>query len=123
MSDHPLGDTLGELFAAFGVGGDVLQDALHRTFAADGCWENPGVPTARGPQEAYALTEQWRQSFGLVRVDFVVHRSLEGAGIVMNERTDYGYDGDGKQLFELDLAGVFRFESGRITAWRDYPFR
>ena len=36
------------------------------------------------------------------------------------ERLEHFSQRDGKRSFDLPVLGVFEFENGKITAWRDY---
>lgn len=113
-------DQLTDLFDGFNGGFAALESALERHFSAECAWANAGVRTTYGPADALALQREWGDAVGLDRVEIIVHRSVEAGDLLLNERTDYVYDQDGKLLFELDIAGVFVFEGDRIVSWREY---
>ena len=50
--------------------------------------------------------------------EWVVHRQIASASLVVNERTDRFTFGETR--FELTILGVFEVVDGKITLWRDY---
>ncbi len=52
-------------------------------------------------------------------VEFVVHHQVDnGAGVIMNERTDrFLINGD---WVEIAVMGIFEIVDGKIAHWRDY---
>ena len=52
-------------------------------------------------------------------VEFVVHHQVDnGAGVIMNERTDrFLINGD---WVEIAVMGIFEVVDGKIAHWRDY---
>jgi limonene-1,2-epoxide hydrolase len=53
------------------------------------------------------------------RIEWTVHHIGENAqGVVFTERTDV-FDMPGRTL-SVPVMGIFEFEDGRISAWRDY---
>jgi limonene-1,2-epoxide hydrolase len=55
---------------------------------------------------------------GSSRVEFIVFRQAESAGLVMNERLDRFEMGE--KWVEIPVAGVFEVVDGQIALWRDY---
>lgn len=52
-------------------------------------------------------------------IEFVIHNQVDnGAGIIMNERTDRFLINDA--WLELPVMGVFEISNGKIAKWRDY---
>ncbi len=52
-------------------------------------------------------------------IEFVIHNQVDnGAGIIMNERTDRFLINDA--WLELPVMGVFEISNGKISKWRDY---
>jgi limonene-1,2-epoxide hydrolase len=113
-------EQLEDLFEGFNGGFAALEAALERHFSPDCAWANAGIRTTYGPQDALTLQKEWGELVGLDHVKIVVHRSVETGDVLLNERTDYMYDRDGRLLFELDIAGVFAFEGDHIISWREY---
>jgi limonene-1,2-epoxide hydrolase len=113
-------EQLEDLFEGFNGGWETLEAALKNHFAPDCTWANAGERTTVGPADALALQRGFGEGVGLERVKIIVHRSVEAGDVLLNERTDYIYDKDGKVLFEIDIAGVFHFEGDKIVSWREY---
>jgi limonene-1,2-epoxide hydrolase len=113
-------DQLEDMFAGFDGGLATMGAALERHFTKDCEWANAGLQTTHGVAEAMALQKQWCDAIGMVRVKIVTHKSVESGDVLLNERTDYMIDADGKVMFELDIAGVFVFDGDKIATWREY---
>ena len=98
--------------------GRLDLDAIMDHFAADAAYANiPMGPPHVGKPAIRAFIESFLGATS--EINFMVHHQVEGAGgIVMNERTDILVM-DGKRV-ELPVMGVFEFQGGKISAWRDY---
>ena len=55
---------------------------------------------------------------GAETVRFDILHSASAGNVVMNERVDHIAMGEKK--LSLPVAGVFEFQNGKISAWRDY---
>ena len=97
---------------------DLDLDAIMGHFTEDAAYANvPMGPPNVGKAAIRAFIEGFLGS--TTEINFIVHHQVEGAsGIVMNERTDVLVM-DGKRV-ELPVMGVFEFQGGKISAWRDY---
>jgi limonene-1,2-epoxide hydrolase len=82
----------------------------------DVAYENVGMSTTTGPD---AMRDFLGPFFaGVDEVEWVVHRQVSTADVVMNERTDRFRVGD--TWAEIRLMGVFVVRDGLISEWRDY---
>jgi limonene-1,2-epoxide hydrolase len=97
---------------------DLDIEAIMDHFTEDATYANiPMGPPHVGKANIRAFIEGFLGS--ATEINFIVHNQVEGAnGIVMNERTDILQLGDNR--VELPVMGVFEFEGGKISAWRDY---
>ena len=93
-------------------------DAIMEFFAEDAAYANvPMGPPHVGKAAIRAFIEGFIGS--VEAIEFIVHKQVEGEdGVVMNERTDILTMG-GRRI-ELPVMGVYEFENGKISAWRDY---
>lgn len=97
-----------------------LQAALDTHFAPDGVWENTGLPTANGLEEAKGFMQSFTDGHGLdaLTVEF---RGLAVSGdMVLTERIDHLDKADGERIASLPVSGTLEVKDGKIVAWRDY---
>ena len=52
------------------------------------------------------------------KLEWIIHRQVASADLVLNERTDRF--GKGDVWADLPVAGIFEVHDGKITLWRDY---
>ena len=97
---------------------DLDLDAIMNHFTEDAAYANiPMGPPNVGKDNIRAFIEGFLAT--TTEINFIVHHQVEGAGgVVMNERTDVLVMA-GKRV-ELPVMGVFEFQDGKISAWRDY---
>jgi limonene-1,2-epoxide hydrolase len=113
-------EQLEDLFAGFDGGWQTLEAALNKHFAPECTWANAGERTTVGPADALSLQRGFGETAGLERVRIVVHHSVEASDVLLNERTDYIYGKDGALIFQIEIAGVFKFKGDKIVSWREY---
>jgi limonene-1,2-epoxide hydrolase len=97
---------------------DRNVDAIMAHFTEEASYTNiPMGPPNVGKTAIRAFIEGFIGSAS--EINFIVHNQVEGSdGVVMNERTDIlAFEGN---RIELQVMGVFEFEGGKISAWRDY---
>ena len=97
-----------------------LDASIRAYFNADTVWENVGLATTTGPEEAMALNAQLAATMGLaaIRVDML---ALAVTGNkVLTERIDHMLDAAGQAMHSAAVMGTFEIVDGRIAAWRDY---
>lgn len=97
-----------------------MQAAFRRFFTPSTVWENVGLVTTQGADEAIALLDQFEKDVG------ATHLIVEMLGIaasgdrVLTERIDHMVANDGQRIITLRLMGIFEIGDGKIVAWRDY---
>jgi limonene-1,2-epoxide hydrolase len=92
-----------------------------RTFLSqDAVWENVGIGTARGPDEAIAVVDAFSTSlsFEYISVE-MLHVATQGDA-VLTERIDHFHKPDGEIISSLRMMGIFTVVGDKITGWRDY---
>jgi limonene-1,2-epoxide hydrolase len=97
-----------------------LDQAIRDCFTPDTVWENVGMATTTGPDEAIALNAQLARTMGFVTIRVDNLAVAETGNKVLTERVDHMVDADGRTLFSAPVMGIFEIEGGRIAAWRDY---
>ena len=112
-------EVLRAVMDAWSRGIEASQQAM-RTYFTDDCrWEQAGLPTTTGPEEAAQLMGSMEQmGFDAVAVEF---RQVAAVGdVVFTERIDWMVRPDGSRLGPLPVVGVTEFRDGKISAWREY---
>ena len=95
------------------------QQAM-RAYLTDDCpWEQVGLPTTTGGEEAAQLMGSMEaMGFCAMAVEF---RNVASAGdVVFTERVDWMVRPDGSRLGPWPVVGVAEFRDGKISAWREY---
>jgi limonene-1,2-epoxide hydrolase len=87
-------------------------------FTPDTVWENVGIVTTVGIDEAKALAENTPPGFETMLVEFK-HIVAHGR-YVFTERVDDFFDAAGELLMSVRGAGVAEVDGGRIVAMREY---
>ena len=99
---------------------DGFPQAVDTYFTADTVWENHGLITTRGPEEAIGFYDQFGAATGMAGMKIDVLAMAETGAKVLTERVDYILDAGGETVMTVPVMGIFEVEGGRITAWRDY---
>jgi limonene-1,2-epoxide hydrolase len=111
-----------ELFRAmtrmWAEGAGPMVDSVRKYFADDCVWENPGLPTTTGVEEAVQLAASLVE-FGMVSVDVEFRNVASVGNVVFTERIDWLIRPDGTR-FCAPVVGVTEYRDGKITAWREY---
>jgi limonene-1,2-epoxide hydrolase len=113
-------ETVTAFLAEWSKSAEALRSSYRDYFTAATVWENVGMVTTTGIEEALALMEQFESGQGVktVHVDMI---NIAAAGdIVLTERVDRGITADGKEVMTIRLMGVFEVAGDKIVRWRDY---
>jgi limonene-1,2-epoxide hydrolase len=97
-----------------------LDQAIRDSFLPTTVWENVGLATTTGPDEAIALNARLERSLGVARIRVENLAVAETGDKVLTERIDHMIDAAGKTIMSAAVMGVFEVADGKITAWRDY---
>lgn len=98
-------------------GGDT---AIRSYFRPDTVWENVGVATTTGPEEAISWNASICEPFGMVAMRVENLAIAADGNKVLTERMDSFLDADGNVIAAFPVMGIFEIEDGKIAAWRDY---
>jgi limonene-1,2-epoxide hydrolase len=112
-------DVLGALFKAWGEGIEPGAAAIREAFTSDCRWEQTGVPTTTGPDEAADLI-LGMSAVGFARIEVELRSVVASGDVVCTERLDHMYRADGSLIATFPVVGVTEFREGKISAWREY---
>jgi limonene-1,2-epoxide hydrolase len=92
-------------------------EAILARMTPDAIYHNIGLPQAVGHDAIRAFIGPFLA--GASKVEWTVHQIAEtAAGMVMTERTDVFVMGP--KTISIPVMGIFEFQDGLISAWRDY---
>jgi limonene-1,2-epoxide hydrolase len=110
-------ETVTTFCAEWGKSKQAMLDSFQRYFTPKTVWENVGLATTTGIDEALGLMESF-QGVETIRVD-MLNIVAEGKK-VLTERIDTMVGPDGKDMLGFRIMGIFEVEGDKISAWRDY---
>jgi limonene-1,2-epoxide hydrolase len=99
---------------------DDMVESLTSHTTEDLVWQNSGLPTCTGHDEAVAFIEQFAKSTSLVAIKIDIVAIASAGNVVVTERVDHFVGADGQVLASLPVAGTLEVTDGKISAWRDY---
>jgi limonene-1,2-epoxide hydrolase len=104
---------------AWGEGIAASQKALREHFTDDCRWEQMGLPTTTGPEEAAEFMGTMEQmGFSSLAVEF--RQVVAVDDVVFTERVDWLVRPDGSRVGPWPVVGVTEFRGGKISGWREY---
>lgn len=112
-------DPLDEALAFFRESGgsrDDMLSAMERRFTADTRWENVGVATTVGFDEAKQFVEGFLGRIPFERCEVVIHHAAAAGHVVLTERSDIFYGPDGQEMLSLRLMGALEMDGPHIVA-------
>jgi limonene-1,2-epoxide hydrolase len=107
-------------FEEWGLAKSDMIEAMRRRFTPETVWENVGVATTVGFDQAMMFLDGFSAQFDFERGEVIVHNIATAGNVVLTERTDNFYDAAGKQIVSIKLMGIFEMQGSKILAWRDY---
>ncbi|MDB5687699.1 MAG: hypothetical protein JWR77_2288 [Rhizorhabdus sp.] len=117
-----MADALTEVLAFFDEWAvkDVMIAAMRRRFTDETVWENVGIATTVGFDQAMMFLDGFSAQYPFERGEVIVHHAAARDNIVLTERTDNFYNAAGDRVVSIKLMGIFEMDGPRIVAWRDY---
>lgn len=115
----PLDEVLAFFRESSGSHEDMLS-AIQRRFTADTRWENVGVATTIGIDQASQFIQGFLGRIPFERCAVVVHHAAATGDVVLTERSDIFYGPDGQEMLSLRLMRALEMNGPHIVAWRDY---
>jgi limonene-1,2-epoxide hydrolase len=111
---------LREVLDALSESVEHAQDAIRTHFADDCIWQQSGLPTTTGPDEAVALLDSLAESIKMATLDVEYLHVASNDDVVFTERIDWLVTRDGDRLGPTVVVGVTEFKDGKIVHWREY---
>ena len=97
-----------------------IEKSLRDYFTPETLYENVGMSTTTGVDQAKAVFAGFSASLGMATM-WVENLHVAAMGdTVLTERIDHVRDGAGKTLMSIRVMGAFDVKDGKIMAWRDY---
>ncbi len=112
-------DVLRVVLKAWGESIDAAQAATREHFADDCVWEQTGLPTTTGPEEAAQMLQSM-EAMGFIGIDVDFRHVVVAGDVVCTERVDWLVRRDGSRIGPLPVVGVTEFRDGKISSWREY---
>ena len=99
---------------------DGFTEAVRRYFTAATVWENHGLLTTVGPDEALGFYRDFSAQTGMAAMKIDMLAIATTGNKVLTERIDWILDAAGNTVMKVPVMGIFEIADGRIAAWRDY---
>lgn len=112
-------DTVRTFLAMWETPGGIAR-SFDAYFTPTTTWENVGLPTLTGAEQALGMMNSFSANFGMQTM-WVENLHVAAVGdTVLTERIDHVRDGEGRTLMSIRVMGAFEIKDGMIVAWRDY---
>jgi len=105
---------------AFNQGSEGMYRAIREYFTPATVWENVGLATTTGIDEALALVTGFHDSMAIASIRIEILAIAVDGRKVLTERIDRLFNDAGAELAAPAVMGIFEVEADRIVAWRDY---
>jgi len=112
-------ETVTAFLADLSKGNSGLYNAIRAYFTPQTVWENVGLATTTGVEEAHALIRQFEQG-GIASIAIETLAIAADGNRVLTERIDRMIKANGTEFWAPRVMGIFEIEGGKIVAWRDY---
>lgn len=112
-------DVIRAVIRAWGEGLEAGVAATREHFADNCVWEQTGLPTTTGPEEAAQLMLSM-ETMGFSSIDVEFRNVVASGDVVCTERVDWLVRPDGSRAGPFPVVGVTEFRDGKISAWREY---
>lgn len=94
--------------------------AMREDFTDRTIWENVGLSSTVGSEQALALMHQFRDQFGIERIEIDTLTAAACGNRVLTERVDHLIRTDGSLVASIPLMGILEVERNKVVAWHDY---
>jgi limonene-1,2-epoxide hydrolase len=109
-----------EFFREWEPSKEAMIASMRRRFTPTTVWENVGLVTTTGIDEALGFLESFAAQANFATARVIVHHAAAVGNVVLTERDDDFFDAAGKKVLSIRLMGVFEMDGPRVLAWRDY---
>jgi limonene-1,2-epoxide hydrolase len=107
-------------FDQWRISNDAILEAIRNYFTAETVFENVGVVTTVGIDEALDLMQVVGRTSGYATCDIETLHVAEAGAVVLTERFDVNRNANGDAISSHRLMGALEVRDGKIVAWRDY---
>lgn len=98
-----------------------IEQAFRDAFTPETVWENVGMATTTGVDEALALNRSFEAQLDMAAIRVENLAVAEDGNKVLTERIDHIINSKGETVISAPVMGIFELNgAGRIVAWRDY---
>ena len=112
-------DVLRAVFDGWESGIEAGRAALRAHLTDDCRWEQTGLPTTTGAEEAAQFFASM-EAMGFERMVVELRHVTGARDVVFSERVDWLVRPDGTRVGPWPVVGVMEFRDGKISAWREY---
>ncbi len=112
-------ETAQAFMASWAIPGN-FENSFRQYMTADCAYENVGLSSTKGPDEALAFFAGFSQQVPFVAITMDLLSIAVAGDAVLTERIDYLKDAEGKILLTIPLMGIMKIRDGKICEWRDY---
>jgi limonene-1,2-epoxide hydrolase len=110
-----------EFFRQCAEGKEGLHRALREYFTDETVWENVGIVTTTGIEEAIEVMNRFEEAAGVVTFEAEILAIATDGSKVLTERIDRLVDENGADaMAATPVMGILEFEGEKIVAWREY---
>lgn len=99
---------------------DGGRAAIRRWFSPDTVWDNVGITSTTGIEEAIGFIDGLEKSMGIATVRIEMLAIAATGNRVLTERLDIFERADGSEIGRTTLMGIYELDGDHIAAWRDY---
>lgn len=111
-------ELVSEFCAAFTEDGG--RPAIRRWFSQKTVWDNVGIASTTGIDEAIGFIDELEKSAGIATVRIEMLAIAADGNRVLTERLDIFERADGSEIGRTALMGIYELDGEHIAAWRDY---
>jgi limonene-1,2-epoxide hydrolase len=99
---------------------DGIRGSIRSRFTPKTVWDNVGVITTVGVEDAIGYLNLYDEKFSPARGEVIVKHIAATGNIVFNERIDNFYRADGSQINSVPCVGVLEMDGAKILRFTDY---
>lgn len=99
---------------------DGGRPAIRRWFTPQTVWNNVGIASTTGIEQAIGFIDELEKSMGIATVRVEMLAIAADGNRVLTERLDIFERADGSEIGRTPLMGIYELDGDHIAAWRDY---
>jgi limonene-1,2-epoxide hydrolase len=99
---------------------DKLRASIRARFTPQTVWDNVGVSTTVGVEDALGFLNRYEEKFKPARAEVIIKHVAATGNFVFNERIDNFYRADGSRINSVIAVGLLEMDGPRILRFSDY---